>query len=192
MVEVKTGDFVVPGDLLGTAEEFVPGEGAYEEGGKVYSCSTGVVLLDSRKKHVSVFPRVRGPPVLKRGDIVIGVVEDVREQFANVRIAVLRGREDRELPIPSYGTIHISQTSSSYVKDLSRQFRPGDIVRAKVVNAEREPVQLTTAGEDLGVIFSRCSRCRGVLESDGKKLKCPNCGRIETRKTAADYRGGSL
>ncbi|MEM2875279.1 MAG: exosome complex RNA-binding protein Csl4 [Candidatus Hadarchaeales archaeon] len=192
MVEVKTGDFVVPGDLLGTAEEFVPGEGAYEEGGKVYSCSTGVVLLDSRKKHVSVFPRVRGPPVLKRGDVVIGVVEDVREQSANVNIAVLRGREDRELPIPSYGTIHISQVSSSYVRDLGRQFRPGDIVRAKVVNAEREPVQLTTAGEDLGVIFSRCSRCRGVLEFDGRKLKCPNCGRVEIRKTAGDYRGGSL
>jgi len=192
MVEVKTGDFVVPGDLLGTAEEFVPGEGAYEENGKVYSCSTGVVLLDSRKKHVSVFPRVRGPPVLKRGDLVIGIVEDVREQVANVTIAILRGREDRELPIPSHGVVHISQTSTAYVKDLSRQFRPGDIIRAKVISAEREPVQLTTAGEDLGVIFSRCSRCRWVLKLDGKKLKCPNCGRIETRKIARDYRGGML
>ncbi|MEM2878386.1 MAG: exosome complex RNA-binding protein Csl4 [Candidatus Hadarchaeales archaeon] len=191
MVEVKTGDFVVPGDLLGTAEEFVPGEGAYEEGGKIYSSSTGVVLLDSRKKHVSVFPRVRGPPILKRGDVVIGVVEDVREQFANVSIAFLRGREDRELPIPGYGMVHISQTSTGYVRDLSRQFRPGDIIRAKVISAEREPVQLTTVGDDLGVLFSRCSRCRNVLESDGKRLKCPNCGRIEMRKTASDYRGGT-
>ncbi len=26
--EIKTGDFVVPGDFLAVAEEFVPGEGA--------------------------------------------------------------------------------------------------------------------------------------------------------------------
>ncbi|KXB02756.1 RNA-binding protein, partial [candidate division MSBL1 archaeon SCGC-AAA261F19] len=29
--QVNTGDFVVPGDFLAIAEEFVPGTGAYEE-----------------------------------------------------------------------------------------------------------------------------------------------------------------
>ncbi|MDI6643048.1 MAG: exosome complex RNA-binding protein Csl4 [Candidatus Hodarchaeaceae archaeon] len=192
MVEVRTGDFVVPGDFLATTEEFVPGEGAYEEGGKIYASSTGVVLVDARMKRISVFSRVLGPPTLKRDDVVVGRVDEVRDQSANVYIGVLRGREDRELPLPNLGMIHISQTHTGYVKDLAKQFKPGDIVRARVLNARREPVQLTTAGDELGVIVAACSRCRALLEREGTKLRCPNCGNVEFRKLANDYRQGVL
>ena len=191
MVDVKTGDFVVPGDFIATTEEFVPGDGAYEEDGKIYSSTTGVVLVDARTKHISVFSRILGPPTLKRGDVVICRVEDVRDQSANIFIGALRGREDRELSMNS-GTIHISQTHTGYVKELSKQFKPGDIVRAKVLNARREPIQLTTAGEELGVIVARCSQCRGFLERDGTKLRCSSCGNVEFRKLANDYRKGVL
>lgn len=190
MTEIKTGDFVVPGDFLATVEEFVPGNGAYEEEGRIYAASTGVVLVDSRTKHISVFSRTAGVPTLKRGDVVIGRVEEVREQTANVVIGALRGREDRELPSPNMGVIHISQTDAGYVKDLSREFRVGDIVRAKVLNTNREPVQLATVGEDLGVIVASCSRCRSPLGRQGNKLVCQACGSVEFRKMADDYRKG--
>lgn len=192
MTETKTGDFVIPGDFLATAEEFVPGSGAYEEAGKIYAAATGVVLVDSRTKHISIYSRTAGPPVLKRGDVVIGRIEEVREQTATVVIAALRGREDREIPPPNVGTIHISQTANGYVKDLSGEFRIGDIVRAKVINPNREPVQLTTVGEDLGVIISKCSRCRNLLGRQDNKLACPVCGNVEFRKMADDYRQGAL
>ena len=192
MTEVKTGDFVVPGDFLATAEEFVPGDGAYEEGGKIYSSSTGVVLVDVQTKHISVFSRIAGPPALKRGDVVVGRVEEVRDQTANVYIGVLRGREDRELPLPNMGTVHVSQVHTGYVKEMRRQFKPGDIVRARVLNARREPVQLSTAGDDLGVIVAACSRCRVPLEREDSKLRCPECGNVEFRKLASDYRQGAL
>lgn len=192
MGEIKTGDFVIPGDFLATAEEFVPGDGAYEEGGKIYSSCTGVVLVDVRTKHISVFSRTPGPPALKRGDVVIGRVEEVRDQGASVYIGVLRGREDRELPLPNMGTIHVSQVHTRYVEDLHRQFKPGDIVRARVLNASREPVQLSTAGDDLGIIVAACSRCRALLEREDSKLRCLECGNVEFRKLASDYRQGAL
>jgi len=192
MVEVKTGDFVVPGEFLATVEEFMPGEGAYEEDGEVYSSCTGVVLVDVRTKHISVFPRTAVPPELKRGDTVVGKVEEVRDQAASVHIGVLRGREDRQLPLPDFGTIHVSQSRGSYVKDLSREFKPGDIVRARVVNVRRGTIQLTTAGDNLGVIMAACSRCRTPLDRDDTKLKCPSCGNVELRKLASDYRQGVL
>lgn len=192
MAEIKTGDFVIPGDFLATAEEFVPGDGAYEEDGKIYSSCTGVVLVDVRTKHISVFSSTPGPPALKRGDVVIGRVEEVRDQSANVYIGVLRGREDRELPLPNMGTIHVSQVHTRYVEDLHRQFKPGDIVRARVLNASREPVQLSTAGDDLGVIVAACSRCRALLEREDSKLRCLECGNVEFRKLASDYRQGAL
>lgn len=192
MAEIKTGEFVVPGDFLATTEEFVPGDGAYEEEGRIYAASTGVVLVDASAKRISVFSRTPGPPTLKRGDVIVGRVEEVRDQSANVYVGVLRGREDRELPLPNMGMIHISQTHTGYVKELSGQFKPGDIVRAKVLNARREPIQLTTAGDDLGVIVAACSMCRGLLEREGTKLHCPNCGNVEFRKLASDYRQGVL
>jgi exosome complex component CSL4 len=192
MAEIKTGDFVIPGDFLATAEEFVPGEGAYEEGGEIYSSCTGVVLIDVRTKHISVYSRAIGPPALNRGDVVVGRVEEVRDQSANVYIGILRGREDRELPLPNMGMIHVSQVHTGYVKEMHRQFKPGDIVRARVLNARREPVQLSTAGDDLGVIVAACSRCRALLERENSKLRCPECDNVEFRKLASDYRQGVL
>jgi len=192
MAEIKTGDFVVPGDFLATAEEFVPAEGAYEEGDKIYSSCTGVVLVDVRTKHISVFSRTSGPPTLKRGDTVLGRVEEVRDQSANIHIGILKGREDRELPLPNMGTVHVSQVHTGYVKEMRRQFKPGDIVRAQVMNASREPVQLSTAGDNLGVVVAACSRCRTPLEREDSKLRCPECGNVEFRKLASDYRQGAL
>lgn len=192
MAEIKTGDFVLPGDFLATAEEFVPGDGAYEEAGRIYATSTGVVLVDARVKKISVFSRVKGPPLLRPGDIIIGRVEDVREQSASVSIGVMRGREDREIPAPKTGSIHISQAHTSYVRELSKLFRIGDIVRAKVLGMQREQAQLTTAGKELGVLVASCSRCRTALDQEGTKLKCPNCGNVELRKVVSDYRQGAL
>lgn len=192
MAGVKTGDFVVPGDFLATAEEFIPGDGAYEEGGKIYSSRAGVVLIDVRTKHISVFSRILGPPVLKRGDTVIGRIEEVRDQNADVYVGVLKGREYRELPLPNLGAIHVSQVRESYVKDLRREFKAGDIIRAKVLDTRADTIQLSTAGDNLGVILAYCSRCRSLLEKEGQKLRCPNCGNIEFRKLASDYRRGTL
>ena len=192
MAEIKTGDFVIPGDFLATAEEFVPGDGAYEEDGKIYSSCTGVVLVDVQTKHISVFPRALGPPALKRDDVVVGRVEGVRDQSANIYIGVLRGREDRELPLPNMGTIHVSQVHTGYVKEMHDQFKPGDIVRARVLNARREPVQLSTAGDDLGVIVASCARCYALLGREDSKLRCSECSNLEFRKLASDYSQGAL
>lgn len=192
MAEVKTGDFVVPGDLLATSEEFIPGDGAYEEDGKIYSSIVGVALVDTRAKKISVFPRMPSPPVLKHGDVVVGRVEEVRDQSVTVHIGVLRGREDRQLPSPSTGIIHISHVRRGFTRGVSKQFRPGDIVRARILNATREPAWLSTEGDDLGVILALCSRCRSTLEVEGGKLKCPSCGNVESRKLASDYRRGAL
>ena len=190
--EIKTGDFVIPGDFLATAEEFVPGDGAYEEEGNIYSSCTGVVLVDIRTKRMSVFSKTPMPPAMKRGDTVIARIDEVREQLARVDIGVLKGYEDRQLPLPDAGTIHVSQVRDSYVKDLLNEFKAGDVVRAKVLNAQRSPIQLSTVGDDLGVIVAFCSKCKAPLDIDGSKLKCPECGNVEFRKIASNYRRGVL
>lgn len=190
---IRTGTFVVPGIFLSTVEEFMPGEGAYEENGKVYSSRAGPVLVDIKTKRISVFSTASVPPVVKRGDVVVGRIEEVRDQAAEVRVGVIRGREERELPGPGMGRIHVSHVRAGYVSDLIKEFRAGDVVRAKVLNVSRELAELSTEGSDLGVIVATCSRCREPLRKEGpRRLRCPSCDHVEFRKLATDYRQGVL
>ncbi|MGI0150979.1 MAG: hypothetical protein ACREC5_03460, partial [Thermoplasmata archaeon] len=58
---------VLPGDLLGTAEEFVPGLGAYEVGGRVFAALLGHPEIDPKARAVSV-RAIHAIPRLSEGD----------------------------------------------------------------------------------------------------------------------------
>lgn len=189
---VKTGDFVMPGDFLSTTEEFVPDEGVYEEENGVYSSVTGVVLKDADSKKISVHPKTATPSELKKGDIIIGRISQIRGQIANVEIGVVRGNEDREVPFSGDAIIHISNISQDYVEEVEDELKPADIIRARVVNIGKESVKLSVVDDSLGVLVAHCSECRSLLEKEDSKLTCDNCGNTETRKIANDYRQGIL
>ena len=61
-----------------------------------------------------------------------GVIIDVRESGVAVEIAGIEGKEDRGIVNLRLGDIHVSNVRDSYVKRLSDEFRPSDIIRAKV------------------------------------------------------------
>jgi exosome complex component CSL4 len=188
-MKVKNGNFVLPGDLLGVSEEFIPGYGAYEEGGKVYSSIAGTAHLDFEGKKAYVDPHTDVPPIPKEGDIVICQVTGMRDKIAMVEILTIKKNPQRSLAVSPMARIYISQTSKRYVKDLNREFQTGDLVRARVGKGDRTPIELSTVGENLGVIKAYCSRCNHPLEKkSSKSLKCPNCDNVESRKIAADYR----
>ncbi len=190
--EVDTGDFVVPGDFLATTQEFVPDEGVYEESNSIYSSRTGIVLMDADSKKISVHPKTGIPPAMNEGDIVIGQVDNIRGQIANIDIAAIRGNENREISFSGDAIIHISNISEDYVEEIEDEFKPADIIRARVTSVGKNSVKLSVVDENLGVLVGFCSECRNELEKVNSELKCPNCGNIEGRKTANDYRQGIL
>ncbi|MHC1580163.1 exosome complex RNA-binding protein Csl4 [Methanopyrus sp.] len=184
---VKPGRFVLPGDRITLAEAFYPGPGTYEDDGIVRAAVTGTVEVDLERREVRVKPLVDTPPKLRKGVPVIGRVQTVKEQVVLVRIDLAHDRMDREPAASGVGGIHISRVRDAYVEDLSEEFQPGDIVRAKVISV-KTPIQLSTMGEEYGVILAYCSRCRSELERiKGRKLRCPTCGHTETRKVASGY-----
>ncbi|MDQ1274585.1 MAG: exosome complex component [Euryarchaeota archaeon] len=186
--DLEKGGFVLPGELVGTTEEFKPGDGTAVISGDIYSTATGNVLIDRKARIVSVKPNTITPNILKVGDIVYGRITDVRESGAMVEMAGIEGKENREIVSVRPGDIHVSNVRDSYVKWLADEFRPSDIVRARVVDAER--MRLTTAEDSLGVVKAYCSNCRGELVLEGKKLKCPVCNMTETRKISTEYGKG--
>ncbi len=187
-MENKDGTFVLPGDLLGVSEEFIPGYGAFEEEGSVYSSITGIAHLDFKGKKAYVDPLTDVPPIPENGDLVICEVTGIRDKIAMVEIIALKKNPQRAMAASPKARIYISQTSKRYVKDLSREFQTGDLIRAKVANAEKKPLELSTVDENLGVVKAYCSECNHPLEKKNKKLECPHCGNKEYRKTASDYR----
>ncbi len=175
---------VLPGDEIAVAEEFEPGEGTYEARGLVFAATPGVLELDPANRVARV--RAFNPPAeLRVGDIVYGVVDDIRGMMATATIQAIHGRT-RQISGESGGTIHISNVSEEYTEDIHDMYRLGDIIRAKVIQV-KPSLQLTTAEPTLGVVKALCSVCRGPLEMRGRELYCPRDERSERRKLAADY-----
>ena len=185
---LEKGCFVLPGEFVGSTEEFKPGNGTVVSAGNVYSTATGNVIIDRKARIVSVKPNTLTPNILKVGDIVYGKIIEVRESGAAVEIAGIEGKEDREIVNSRLGDIHVSSVRDSYVKRLSDEFRPSDIIRAKVLDTDR--MRLTTSEDSLGVVKAYCSNCRGEIVLEGKKLKCPKCNMTEIRKISTEYGKG--
>lgn len=185
-VECCTLKFVVPGDALGYAEEFLAGDGVYEENGKIFAAVAGKAVL--MNKTVRVEP-IRELPKINRGDVVFGRIVDVRNSIALVEIARKQGF-DRELMHTGIAALHVSNIQNEYLKDISNAVGYMDIIKARVID-ERKLI-LSTKEPEMGVLKSICSVCRHELVRDGDVLRCPNCGNVERRKLSNSYGKGCL
>ena len=182
--ERESGQFVVPGNRLGVIEEFMPGPGTYVEHGTIYSQTTGRTLLDMLNKKVSVYPLVHAVSTPRTGSTVTGQVSDVRSKNAVLRILSI-GK--RVLSGFFTGILHVSNVSPSYIETMYGVCKPGDLMRAKVVSDMNRTYHLSTEDKNLGVIYAFCSRCGHLLQLRREKMRCPECGKVETRKAAQDY-----
>jgi len=182
--ERKSGLFVVPGDRLGVIEEFTPGAGTYVEEGIIRSEVTGCTLLDVLNKQVSVYPLVQTASVPQVGSIVTGLVLDVRNKQAVLRIFQIG---EKMLSGFFTGMLHISGVSQGYVDNMYNVCKTSDIMRAKVISTKNRAFFLSTAEKDLGVVYALCSRCGNVLQPGNRGMRCSNCGNLERRKISPDY-----
>lgn len=186
----EEGKIVLPGDFIGTSEEFIPKDGAFEDKGNIYAAIAGTVKINNKERSVSVSPVTNVPPRLQVGDIVIGRITDLKESVALVEIAGIKGRGERAIVDAEEAAIHVSNVKDAYVKDLRFEFAPFDIVKARVLDLKN--MRLTTVNKELGVMKAYCSNCRTVLKKDNGRLKCPECKRTETRKLSSDYGTGII
>jgi exosome complex component CSL4 len=175
---------VLTGDEVAVAEEYLPAEGTYEENGIVYSALTGELKVNDSEKTVSV--EAENPMVsLAIGDSVFCAVTDVRASMVICDVVMVEGRS-RNITGDTNGTIHVSKISQDYVQDVGREYRPSDIIRAKVMQV-RPSIQLNTTHSHFGAVKSLCRACRSKLRKTDKGLYCDLCEAYESRKIADDY-----
>jgi len=176
----------VPGKLLGTEEEFIPGANTVQDGSDIYASVVG--SEDSKDKVAKVRQAVLVPTALKPGDIVIGRIEEIFEPVALVSIGLLKDEKSgtRQLALPGYAVLHASRVKNGYVKNIHDEVKIGDILRARVEELKKDDVALTIKDDDLGVIRAFCTNCRGPMERKGELFYCAACDLSERRKTAGE------
>jgi exosome complex component CSL4 len=181
----RSGQFLVPGEKLGVIEEFTPDTGTYEDQGIVYSNIVGRLLLDILNKKISIYPLGRIVDFPRIKSVVMGRIFSVQSKRAVLRIFKM-GKKTTH----SYftGILHVSEVSPGYVEVMFDAVKPNDIIRAKVISDKNRTYWLSTMDDDLGVIYALCSFCGHMLTSIGRKMKCTECGKIEKRKVALDFK----
>jgi len=175
---------VIPGEEIGTAEEFICGYGTFERDGKIFASIVGVLKIDENERRADIIP-INPPPIIRRNSTVYGVIEDIKPAMAIVDVVSVDNKL-REIAGTTQGTIHVSKISQKYVENVGAMLRIGDIVRAGVLQSS-PTLQLYISAEHLGVIKAYCIKCRKPLIRKGETLYCENCDRVETRKIANDY-----
>ncbi len=181
MADRQLPELVLPGDYLGAAEEFLPGRGTYEYGGRIYASLTGRPSIDTHDRTIRIEPR-NSVPEVREGELVYARVEELKTAMA-ICTVLSTATSRRGVPGAPEATVHISKAKDGYTETLSSEFAVGDIVLAKVLQ-ERPSIKLTTAPATLGVVSARCQVCHALLNLQGKAPVCPRCGHQEHRKLA--------
>ena len=112
-MSVEDEKIVMPGDKIGIIEQYLPGEGTYDDNGDIKSSVLGNVKINQKMKVISVVSDAK-PAILKVGDIVYGQITDIKPQRANVKIECIKDNA-RPLALPYMGAIHISQAKKDYL-----------------------------------------------------------------------------
>lgn len=185
---METKKFVVPGDFIGTEEEYLAGAGTLAEKEKLYATITGALHDDDRKLSVS---QAKPLKAIAPGMVIIGRVENIVEPIALV--SVQEGSGDFRIGENSdYAVLHASMVKRGYVKNVRDEYKVGDIIRAKIVGVTNGEMRLATDSDEFGAIKAFCGKCRHPMKVESGLLKCESCEWKDSRKLAKDYRKAQM
>ncbi|MDR2624345.1 MAG: exosome complex RNA-binding protein Csl4 [Methanobrevibacter sp.] len=182
----EQGDFVMPGDVIGVSEQYLPGAWTYEDDGYIKAAVIGNISIN--RHEIAIVPRTTTPLLLKVGDIIVGQITDIKGQRAMIDVQASID-SSRELALPYSGAIHISHVKKGYLEKLTDAFKIGDIIEGKVVKIMGDNIDINTEDPEHGVLKAMCSRCRGFMDPTDSKdtLYCESCNRKEKRKISLNY-----
>lgn len=179
-------EWALPGDVLSTTEEYVPGKFTIDDQGRIISLTGGRIRRDEKNLVISVEPtKKRVTP--RTGDIAYGQVIKIDGRHDTVRVGAICGKDNvlREYIVDanlrSMGQRGRRGEGSSMVP-----FKVGDIIRGRISRVSPF-FEVSVVGKHFGTLKSLCSRCRNPMAEKDGGLYCENCERSETRKIADDY-----
>ena len=149
MKETRNREITIPGDTVGAIEEGDPGQGTYEDQGRVNSMFTGRIRFDPKNKIFRVDPLTSSPPFPREGEEVIARVMNVQNSLATLEIVKT---SDRVLGRTFTGLLHHSRAGRIVGSRLKKYLKPGDLVRVKVVY-DKNLIHVSMVGQRPGLRF---------------------------------------
>ena len=136
MIYVENKDLVIPGQILAD-DEYYSGRGTFKENGKVCSSLMGLVSL--RNKKIRVIP-LKSKYVPKKGDVVIGKINDVRFSMWDV-----------DINSPYSGILPAFEVFGREKKELNKVYDVGDVLFLRVVEVDEiKKAKLGLKGRGMG------------------------------------------
>ncbi|TFK89626.1 hypothetical protein K466DRAFT_518620 [Polyporus arcularius HHB13444] len=179
-----SSDIVLPGQPIPIPRGPIPqvGSGVYSRDGTVRASLIGVPSYAGSTLEIKrTRPRPPAP-----NSVVLGSVTRLSPLQAVVSINVVDG-----VPLPAgeefTGVIRVQDvraTEKDKVK-IADCFRGGDVVRGLVLSlGDARSYYVTTARNDLGVIFATSEAGATMEPVSWQEMRCPKTGKIEKRKCA--------
>ena len=136
MIYVENKDLVIPGQILAD-DECYPGRGTFKEDGKI--CSSLIGLVSLRNKKIRVIP-LKSKYVPKKGDVVIGKINDVRFSMWDV-----------DINSPYSGILPAFEVFGREKKELNRVYDVGDVLFLRVIDVDEiKKAKLGLKGRGMG------------------------------------------
>ncbi len=135
----KKRAIAIPGEIIKTGKEYLPGDGTRREGDNIVASRFG--LQDEYNRFIRVIP-LSGVYIPRRGNLVVGKVVDIT---FNGWIIDIGGPYSSFLMINEYPKYIESDDLDSYIAI-------GDLVLCKIVRTKRKGVDLTMKSRGLGKI----------------------------------------
>ena len=136
MIYVEDKNLVIPGQILAD-DEYYPGRGTFKEDGKV--CSSLIGLVSLRNKKIRVIP-LKSKYVPKKGDVVIGKINDVRFSMWDV-----------DINSPYSGILPAFEVFGRDKKELNKVYDVGDVLFLRVIDVDEvKKAKLGLKGRGLG------------------------------------------
>ena len=136
MIYVENKDLVIPGQVL-SDDEYYSGRGTFKENGKI--CSSLIGLVSLRNKKIRVIP-LKSKYVPKKGDVVIGKINDVRFSMWDV-----------DINSPYSGILPAFEVFGREKKELNKVYDVGDVLFLRVVDVDEiKKAKLGLKGRGMG------------------------------------------
>ena len=136
MIYVEDKNLVIPGQILAD-DEYYPGRGTFKEDGKI--CSSLIGLVSLRNKKIRVIP-LKSKYVPKKGDVVIGKINDVRFSMWDV-----------DINSPYSGILPAFEVFGRDKKELNKVYDVGDVLFLRVIDVDEvKKAKLGLKGRGLG------------------------------------------
>ncbi|KXS20144.1 hypothetical protein M427DRAFT_152058 [Gonapodya prolifera JEL478] len=171
----------IPGQALGNAADFAAGSGTYTRHGHVYA---SVIGLPKTKPKVEVVRGKDATAVPSIGAIVTGTIVRINPRWATLKVMVVESVPTSE---DFQGIIRLQDVRATEKEKvrIDRSFRPGDIVRARVLSlGDARNYYLSTAENELGVVFATSLGGATMIPVSWEQMICPKTRVVEYRKCA--------